>query len=434
MKDLKVEYLPINAVVPYSGNARTHSAAQIKQIARSMQQFGFMNPLLVDGKNQAICGHGRLLAAKKLGLQRVPVLRIEHLDEVQRRAYMLADNKIALNAGWDPELLKVELTFLMEIDFDVDLTGFSTPEIDLAMQPLGDEPDDPVPDLPALGAVVSKMGDIWELGGHRIACGDCREPGLLKALMSGKQARMVLTDPPYNVPIDGHVSGLGKTQHPEFAMASGEMSSPQFVEFLRASIAAAADQCMDAALLYLFMDWRHLAELQMACAALKLDLINLCVWVKSNGGMGSLYRSQHELVLVVKKGKGSHVNNVELGKHGRYRTNVWPYAGMNSFGQERDEALALHPTVKPVALVVDAIKDVTHHGDIVLDSFLGSGTTLIAAERCQRRCYGAEIDPRYVDVALQRWIALTGQQPVHAQTGQTYEQLRDSRAVASVEA
>lgn len=432
--ELKIEYLATDKVVPYAGNARTHSPRQINQIARSMESFGVMNPLLVDDKDQLFAGHGRLLAAKQLGLARVPVLRICHLTDAQRRAYALADNKIAENAGWDPELLQVELKFLMEVDFEVDLTGFSTPEIDMVMAPLGDEPDDPVPDLPALADAVSQAGDVWKLGGHRIACGDCRDASLLVALMDGARARMVLTDPPYNVPIEGHVSGLGKVHHDEFAMASGEMTPAEFVEFLRHSIGAGADTCVDGALLYLFMDWRHLPELYAACAALNLVPINLCVWTKANAGMGSLYRSQHELVLVVKKGKGSHVNNVELGKHGRYRTNVWPYAGMNSFGAERDEALAMHPTVKPVALVADAIKDVTHHGDFVLDLFLGSGTTLIAAERCQRRCYGVEIDPRYVDVALQRWIALTGVQPVHAQSGQTYEQLRESRAVATVEA
>lgn len=432
--ELQIEYLATDKVIPYGGNARTHSPKQIDQIARSMAAFGFMNPLLVDAKDQLIAGHGRLLAAKKRGLARVPVLRIEHLDEAQRRAYMLADNKIAENAGWEPQLLRVELKFLMELDFEVDLTGFSTPEIDVVMSPIDEEADDPLPDLPAPDAVVTQPGDIWQLDGHRIGCGDCRDSALLDALMHGEQARMVLTDPPYNVPIAGHVSGLGKVQHQEFAMASGEMSSPEFVEFLRESIDAAAQHCMDAALLYLFMDWRHLAELQAACALLKLDPINLCVWVKSNGGMGSLYRSQHELVLVVKKGKGSHVNNVELGKHGRYRTNVWSYGGMNAFGQERDETLALHPTVKPVALLADAIKDVSHHGDMVLDSFLGSGSTLIAAEKSNRRCYGVEFDPRYVDVALQRWMALTGKQPVHVASGQAFEQLRASRTTAPVEA
>lgn len=427
---LKIQYLSVTELAPYAGNARSHSTEQIAQIAKSMRAFGFMNPILIDAKNTLIAGHGRLMAAKQLGLEQVPAVRIEHLSEAEQRAYMLADNKISDNAGWDNSLLKVELEYLMsaDIDFEVDLTGFSTPELNLIMAPANDEALEPqIPDTPSLDQTVSEIGDIWDLGRHRIACGDCRDTELVSRLMQGQQARMVITDPPYNVPITGHVCGLGKAQHAEFSMAAGEMSSAQFTEFLTTSIGTAAEHCQDGALLFVFMDWRHLPELQAAATQLNLTSLNLCIWVKSNGGMGSLYRSQHELVLVLKKGKASHINNVELGKNGRYRTNVWSYAGMNAFGQGRDQALSMHPTVKPTAMIADAIQDVSHHGELVLDFFLGSGTTLLAAQQCHRRCYGIELDPRYVDVALQRWIALTDEQPVHQATGQTFEQLRLSR-------
>lgn len=430
MTNLTIEYLPTEQLIAYVGNARTHSPKQIQQIAHSLRAFGFMNPVLVDAKNQLIAGHGRLLAAKQLGLPRIPVIRVDHLNEAQQRAYALADNKIAENADWDRSLLRVELEFLMnaEIDFDVDLTGFSTPELNLLLNPPEEAlPDVPIPDAPSAEQTVSALGDVWILGPHRVLCGDCRDAKEVARLLNGEHARMVVTDAPYNVTVDGHVCGLGKHKHNEFAMASGEMSSAEFTEFLTASIGAMATGCIDGALLYCFMDWRHLSELHAAGAALNLTSINLCTWIKTNAGMGSLYRSQHELVWVFKHGKAPHINNVELGKHGRYRTNVWQYAGMNAFGAERDEALAIHPTVKPIAMIRDAIQDVSHHGDIVLDGFLGSGTTLLAAHQCKRRGYGVEIDPRYVDVAVRRWMALTGEHAMHAESGLTFEQERERR-------
>jgi DNA modification methylase len=430
MNELHIEYLPIWNLHCYRGNARTHSPGQIHQIANSIKAFGFITPLLVDAENQLIAGHGRLLAAKQLGLHRIPVIRVDHLDEAQRHAYMLADNRIAENAGWDKQLLRVELEFLMraDIDFDVDLTGFSTPEINLLINPSNEPADEvDVPDPPPAGEAVSGSGDVWILGPHRIICGDCRDHQVVARLLDGNQTRIVITDPPYNVPIAGHVCGLGKHQHDNFAMAAGEMSPAQFTQFLQDSLGAMTDSCVDGALVYCFMDWRHLPELYSATAALNLSPINLCAWVKSNAGMGSLYRSQHELVLVLKKGDAPHVNNVELGKHGRYRTNVWNYAGMNSFGADRDEALALHPTVKPVAMIRDAIQDVSNHGDIVLDGFLGSGTTLLAAHQCKRRCFGIELDPRYIDVAIERWIALTGDSAVHVESGLTFTEQRERR-------
>jgi DNA modification methylase len=430
MNDLLVEYLAPGVLIAYANNARKHSTEQMRQIERSIREFGFVTAILVDEQNRVVAGHGRLEAAKNLKIPRVPVVRVKHLTEPQLRAYRLADNKIAENATWDDGLLRVELDFLMnpDLNFDVDLTGFSTPQIDIlfgADQEIPDEP--PLPDLVDTAVAVSREGDIWQLGPHRVACGDSRDPALLDALMEGEKSAMVFTDPPYNVSIGGMVSGLGKHCHEEFKMASGEMSCAQFTAFLNESISAALSTCAAEALIYVCMDWRHITELSEAYEPLGLTLLNLAVWVKTNAGMGSLYRSQHELVFILKKGHASHANNVELGRHGRYRTNVWQYAGMNAFGKEREAALAVHPTVKPIALVMDAIKDVTAHADIVFDGFLGSGTTVLAAHRTHRRGYGIELDPRYVDVCLARWMSLTGQQPIHIGAHHSFDQLRQSR-------
>ena len=381
-----------------------------------------------------MAGHARWLAAQKLGLKMIPVIEVTHLSEAQLRAYMLADNKLVENAGWDKELLRVHLDFLtqIDIDFDIDMTGFSTPEIDLLFQEVeeADAADAEIPDPPAPEDAVTQPGDLWLLDEHRILCGDCRSPADVHDLMADQAAAMVFTDPPYNVPINGHVSGLGKHRHPEFAMASGEMSAREFRGFLTASLAALAAVSCDGAVHFVCMDWRHLAELLAAAAPVYDTQLNLCIWTKTNAGMGSLYRSQHELIAVYRVGKSPHTNNVELGKHGRYRTNVWQYAGMNAFGSEREEALSLHPTVKPVRLIADAILDVTHRNDIVLDGFLGSGSTLLAAERTGRIGYGIEIEPRYVDVAVRRWQAMTGRVARHAQTGTAFDELATARCAA----
>jgi len=427
MNALHVEYLLLESLLPYAHNARTHSPKQVRQIARSIREFGFLVPILVDEGRQIIAGHGRLLAAQHLKLKKVPVVQVTHLTPAQARAYRLADNKLTELGEWDNSLLKIELQFLMspEIAFDVDLTGFSVPEIDVA---LGDTshsnpepPPPPVPDKP-----MSRPGDLWVLGKHRVLCGDSRDAKAFARLMGDERARMVLSDPPYNQPA-ANISGLGKHQHADFAMAAGEMSQDQFVAFLKDTLGLAVAHCVDGALVYAFMDWAHLRELQDACQALGLSPINLCVWVKANGGMGSLYRSQHELIWIAKVGKAPHRNHVELGKHGRYRTNVWQYAGMNSFGAERDAALQMHPTVKSVAMLADAIRDVSDHGEIVLDPFLGSGSTLIAAEETHRRCFGLELEPKYVDVILARWQQKTREEPILAETGESWSAVRARR-------
>ena len=426
---LSVKLVTLQDLVPYALNARVHTDEQVDQIGRSMQEFGFTNPVLVDKNNVLIAGHGRVLAAERIGLKLIPAIQLEGLTPDQVRAYRLADNKICDNAGWDEDLLRVELEYLTstEIDFDVDLTAFSTPEIDLLLhshpEPEAEEEIIPPPD-PA--DAVSQLGDIWILGPHRVIVGDCRDPETVDTLMAGSLARMILTDPPYNVSIRC-VSGLGKTQHREFLVASGELSVDEFTRFLTEAFAQFARVSLDGSLHFAFMDWRHMREILDAGATVYGDLFSLCCWVKGNGGMGSLYRSRHELVFIHKHGLAPHVNNIQLGKHGRYRTNCWEYQGSNSFSQERAETLALHPTVKPVALLHDAILDVTNPGEIVFDGFLGSGSTVIAAERAGRVCRGVELDPAYVDVTITRWQHETGLAAILAGTDQTFEQVAANR-------
>ncbi|WP_245305613.1 site-specific DNA-methyltransferase [Bradyrhizobium sp. LTSP857] len=323
----------------------------------------------------------------------------------------MADNKIALNAGWDLEILQQELGELASIDLDIDatLTGFSTGEIDVILSRSAADPDDDV--IPATPKTPkTRLGEIWILGEHRIGCGDSRDAAFL-ARVIGNDARIdaAFLDPPYNVKIEGNASPTGR--HGEFAMASGEMSDDQFRAFLKGTLGAAANVSRDGAVHFICMDWRHMDDVTAVGANIYGNLLNLCIWNKCNAGMGSLYRSKYELIFVYRVGSASHLNMVELGKHGRNRTNVWDYASANSMRGGRREDLALHPTVKPVGLVADAIKDVTKHGDLVLDLFLGSGTTLLAAERTGRRFRGIEIDPKYVDVAVERWSAQTGLKP-----------------------
>ena len=410
LHDLKVQYLPVTGVKPDPRNARTHSRKQTEQIAASIGAFGFTNPLLIDEGAVLIAGHGRLAAARKLGLDRVPVIELRGLGETEKRALRLADNKIAQNAGWDGELLKIELEALAKLDlgFNLELTGFSSGEIDFTLGQGKVDPDDEI--IPAVPVDArTRLGDIWQLGPHRVGCGDCRDPEFLQALLGpGIRADAAFLDPPYNVKINGHANARGR--HREFAMASGEMSEAEFQRFLKESLGAAAGVSRDGAVHFVCMDWRHLGSV-LAVEAVYGQLLNMCVWNKSNAGMGSLYRSRHELVFVYRVGTAPHFNAVELGRHGRNRTNVWDYASVNSLRGNRREDLALHPTVKPVGMVSDAICDVTRHGELVLDTFLGSGTTLVAAERTGRRFAGCDIDPGYVDVALERWSALTGQEP-----------------------
>ena len=428
-----VDRVPVSALKPYDRNARTHSPKQIRQLAASIEEFGFTNPVLIDSNRRIVAGHGRVDAAKLLGLDSVPVICLDDLTEAQIRAYVIADNKLAENAGWDRELLGLELKCLteLEIDFDATITGFEVAEIDVLVGELevvaDEDPADEIPEVDESEPPVTRPGDIWQIGRHRLLCGDATDPTTYGRLLVGEQAQMVFTDPPYNVPIDGHVCGLGKVKHREFAMAAGEMSKAEFTAFLSTVFSNLADASVGGAIQFVCIDWRHIGEIVAAGTEAYTEFKNLCVWTKTNGGMGSLYRSQHELVFVFKSGTAPHINNVELGKHGRYRTNVWSYAGINSFREGRDEELALHPTVKPVGLVADAILDCSKRGGIVLDAFAGSGTTLVAAERTGRKGYGIELDPKYCDVIVKRLDQVAKLDATHAETGKTFAELETDR-------
>ncbi|MER8577650.1 site-specific DNA-methyltransferase [Mesorhizobium sp. M1423] len=407
MLDLKIELIPVRSLRLWAKNARTHSKKQLKQIGKSIRTFGFTNPVLIDAENTILAGHGRVEAAKLIGMSEVPCVRLEHMTPEQKRAYVLADNKLALNAGWDDELLAEELRGLLEIDFDVEVTGFAIAEIDSLVEGLipeepGDPDDDIVPEIE--GSIARcRPGDVFALGQHRLICGSALDASVVDALMDGQKAQMVFADPPYNVAIDGHVGGSGKTKHREFAMASGEMSASEFTSFLKTSMQNLADHTVDGSIHFICMDWRHMAEMLTAGEGVYSELKNLIVWVKDNGGMGTFYRSRHELIFAFKHGTAPHINSFELGQHGRYRTNVWQYRGVNTLKAGRMDELALHPTVKPVQMIADAIKDVSGRGDIVLDLFGGSGSTLIAAHKTGRNGYLCELDPIYCDRIIRRW-------------------------------
>ena len=406
----RLEYRRLDELTPYARNARTHSKKQLRQIADSIDRFGFTNPILIDASNAILAGHGRVEAARLLGLAEVPCIRLEHMSAEEKRAYVLADNKLALNAGWDEEILAEELKELLavDLDFDIGLTGFTVAEIDSLVDGLEpEEPGDPEEDrLPEDdGEARCRPGDIWQLGPHRLICGSSLDERTVVALMAGEKARMVFTDPPYNVPIDGHVGGSGKVRHREFAMASGEMTKAEFIAFLKTAFENLAASSLDGSIHFICMDWRHMDEVQKASEGVYAELKNLIVWVKDNGGMGTFYRSRHELIFAFKNGTAPHINTFELGQHGRYRTNVWQYRGVNTLKAGRMDELQLHPTVKPVQMIADAIKDCSGRGDIVLDLFGGSGSTLIAAHKTGRRAYLSELDPVYCDRIIRRWEA-----------------------------
>src|SRR3984957_13688528 len=376
---LAITYRAVGDLIPDPRSARTHPKSQIEQIKASIEAFDFTNPILADPEGHIIAGHGRLQAARAMGFTEVPTITLPGLSEVEKRALRIADNKIALNAGWDLEILQEELGQLASIDVDIDatLTGFSTGEIDVILSAADDPDDEVIPPVPA--APRTKPGDVWILGDHRIGCGDGRDTGFLQRVIGGgARVDAAFLDPPYNVRIGGHAVAAGT--HREFAMASGEMSEAEFRTFLTSTLGAAAHFSRDGAVHFICMDWRHMDSVSAVGAAIYDERLNLCIWNKSNAGMGSLYRSKHELIFVYRVGTTPHHNMVELGKHGRNRTNVWDYASVNSMRGSRKQDLALHPTVKPTALVADAIQDVTRRGDLVLDIFLGSGTTLLAAE------------------------------------------------------
>jgi len=435
---IEVVHRLVDQLKPDPRNPRRHDKKQIRKIADSIATFGFNVPILVDSELRVIAGHGRLLACRLLGHPEVPTISLEHLSPAEARAFMIADNRLTEIARWDDRLLGEQLRELSELslDFRLEVTGFDMPEIDLLIEGASDTPEDDPDDEPlpvASGPAVTRPGDTWLLGPHRLHCGSALDEAAYRVLVGEARAAVVFTDPPYNVPIDGHVGGLGAIRHREFAMASGEMDEVQFTGFLTQALGLLARYSLDGSLHFICMDWRHMGEVLMAAKRSYTELKNLCVWTKDNAGMGSLYRSQHELIFVFKHGREPHRNHIQLGRYGRNRSNVWRYPGANSLSRSGTEGnlLALHPTVKPVALVADALRDCSARGEIVLDGFLGSGTTLIAAERTGRICHGLELDPLYVDTAVRRWQIATGGQARRAGDDRLFDELLPEEVAAA---
>ncbi|MGQ7829767.1 site-specific DNA-methyltransferase [Altererythrobacter sp. Z27] len=388
----------------------------------SIRSFGYNVPVIVDGQRTILAGHGRVEAARRLGLSQVPIIEIGHLSEAERRAFMLADNRLNELSSWDEEILALELEeiALSDAPFEITDTGFDLELVDRLVEDRHKKGADEVSqDLPiARGSVpkVARLGDLWLMGRHRLFVGNALEEESYRVLLDHEKAQMVFADAPFNVKIRGHVSGQQDAR--EFVMGSGEMDRDTFKAFLRRAFDQMARFSEDGSIHYQCMDWRGLKVLLEAGEEVYDELKNICCWVKHQGGMGSLYRSQHEMVAVFKRGRAPHINNVALGKHGRNRTNVWSIAGMNSFQKDRAEKLSWHPTVKPVSLVADAMLDCSRRGGLVLDPFAGSGTTAIAAERTGRRAALMELDPLYADVILHRFVSVTGIEVVNAATGQ----------------
>ena len=424
---LAVTYCQISKLKLNPKNPRAHGPKQIRQIARSIETFTFLVPVLVDGQGNVLAGHGRIQAALLLGWTEVPVIFVDHLSENQARAFMIADNRLTENSVWDDRLLAQQLKELskLELDFSLEVTGFAMAEIDMHIEGLAAETDDddPADALPEqTGPAVTRLGDQWLLGRNRVGCGNALEEDSYAALMQDEKGAMAFIDTPFNVPIQGHVSGLGAIRHREFAMGCGEMNSDQFGAFLTRIFSLLARYSLDGAIHFICMDWRHMAEVLAAGAQVYTELKNLCLWVKNHTGMGAFYRSRHELIFVYKHGGAPHRNNIMLGKYGRDRTNVWSYPSPRTLSEEGN-LLGMHPTPKSVRMVADAILDCTSRGDIVLDSVLGSGTSVIAAERTGRHCFGLELDPLYVDTIVRRWQAYTGEQARLASSGRSFNEI-----------
>jgi DNA modification methylase len=425
---------PINALRPGRRKTRTHPKAQIAQLADAMKRFRVMVPVVVDSRRTIVAGYARIEAAKQAGLQNIPVIWAEHLSDPELRAFSLADNKLAERAGWDREALALELedlqVVLPEIGLDLSATAFEPGEVDALLDDLGQVRADPTDDFTDAtgGPPVSRAGDLFLLDKHRLIVGDAQKKQTFQRLMGEHSAEMVFADPPYNVTIAGHVGGRGRTKHREFRCASGEMSSSEFEHFLRQTLGLCARHSTDGSIQFVCIDWRHAPELHRAGATVFDELKNMIVWVKSNPGQGTFYRSQHELIFAFKHGTAPHVNTFRLGATGRSRSNVWRYAGMNTFRAGRMDELRMHPTVKPVALVADAMRDCSRRGAIVLDPFAGSGTTIMAAEQIGRRAFCIEIDPQYADVAIRRWQSFTKRDAILESTGGTFDDLLKERS------
>lgn len=427
LPDLKMELVPIKELNVAKKHVRKKDAAQIARIETSLKKFGQVTPILLNTFGTIVDGHLVVQAARNLGLEKVRCVRLEHLDEDEARLLSIALNRIQECGEWDMDNLSFELGELEGLDFDLTVTGFENPELDAIIEPKElSEQADSFPEVEE--QAVSRIGDVWLCGPHRVVCGNSLEIASFERALEGQQAGAIIGDWPYNLKIEGVVSGLGKTKHKDFLMASGEMSQAEFEQFLVTSLEHCRDSCIKGRVIYVFMDWRNIHLVRNAADEAGLHHLNTIVWDKGSGGMGALYRSAHEFIGVFGTAKTPAVNNVKLGKYGRDRTNVQHYPGANKQGSSAAEALKLHATPKPVELIGDLMLDVTNPGDLVLDPFLGSGTALIAGEVQNRIVAGIELDPRFVDVAVKRWEEWTGETAIHEETGQTFDELAEHRS------
>jgi DNA modification methylase len=426
LPNLDLVYVPVEDLRMPLREVRKLDPAHVREVANAISTLGFCAPVLIGRDNAVIDGAIRVEAARQLGLGRVPCVRIEHLNETEQRVLRLAINRLGEKGEWNLDELKVEFEELIFADAPIEVSGFTLDEIDHIVLGEVDEAIEEGPLSPEASAIaVARIGDLIDLGPHRIICGSATDPETVRQLIAGDPpARLVLTDEPYNVPIAGHVTG---GRYREFAMASGEMTDAEFLAFNEAWMAAVLPCLCDGGVFGTFIDWRGYPTVHSAAIKLGLKPINLVVWTKTNAGMGSLYRSQHELLPLFKNGSAQHVNNIELGRRGRWRANVWTYPGASSLGSDARRGLQDHPTVKPTAMLEDALLDLTDRRDIVIDPFLGSGSTLIAAHKTGRVCRGVELDPLYVDVIVRRFEGATGMAATLVGTGETFEALAARR-------
>lgn len=427
---------PANVPVDNPHNARVHSEGQIRKVQRSMAVSGALAPVVLDEGWTILAGHARVEGARRAKMATIPVVQVFGLSEAQKRAFLLADNRIGEDAGWNREFLAAQLpeltAVLEEAGYSIEDTGFEIAELDELTADFehGSDPDDEVSDKAVSGPPVLRPGELVQLGGHRLLIGDARIAASIDQLVGQNRPAAAFLDVPYNQPAKA-IGGRGQFKHGNFAFGSGELTRPEFVTFLTESLGNAARVSAPGAVHFVCIDWRHVRDVIEAGEALYGDFIDLVVWNKTIGGQGRPYRSQHELICVFRVGTGKHRDNVQMGRFGRNRSNVWTYAGMNAFGAGRMENLSAHPTVKPLRLVADAIKDCTRPGDFVLDTFVGSGTSILAAERVGRRALAMEISPNYGDVAVRRWQAATRADARLVETGQPFDALAIERAADS---
>lgn len=428
--ELRIVRRAIDSVRPAGARARVTTPEQLERVIKSIRQFGLVTPILIDAEDRIVSGHVVWEAAQKIGSETIECLVVDHLDDAELKALSLALNRIAETGDWNLDTLREVMIEIRSADIDLTTTGFTLQEFDqitLAPSPSSQDEEDCAEVEFKDETPVSRIGDLFQLNDHRLLCGDALEAESYRQVLGGRMAHCTFSDPPYGCKIEGFVSGLGKHKHKDFVMASGEMDDAQFIEFLETYLTHCRTFTSKGAVTFACMDWRQIDKLLAAGAQAGFNRNNIVVWNKGSGGMGSLYRSAHELIAVFCNGKSPATNNVELGRHGRDRSNLWSYPGANRRGSSANHALADHPTPKPIELVEDALLDITRPGDVVLDPFSGSGTTLIAAERCGRITCGIELDPQYVDRTIRRWERMTGHEVIHVESGMTFTELMTER-------